>query len=46
MVYGYGGWKQNFTLAQMTDLRSKVAIVTGSNSGVGKETVGMTCLDV
>lgn len=44
MVYGYGGWKQNFTLAQMTDLRSKVAIVTGSNSGVGKETARQLAL--
>lgn len=40
MVYGYGGWQKNFSLAQMSDLRQKVAIVTGSNSGVGKETVG------
>lgn len=44
MVYGYGGWKSNFTLAQMTDLRSKVAIVTGSNSGVGKETARQLAL--
>lgn len=37
MVFGYG-WKEHFALSQIPSLSGKTAIVTGSNSGVGKQT--------